>query len=661
MAEVYQCRACGGNVIPAPDGKTGICEYCGKKIVFPRKGYKLMNQANALRARMEFEQAEALYQSLALLNPDDPEIWWSILLCRYGILYVQEANRRVITVNRMKYDSVFDQEAYKKAIALADDAQRRIYEEEARTIQDIQDRLLAAAAKEEKYDIFISFKDKDADGKRTEDSALAQDIYEALTDEGYRVFFSRITLRTALGEEFEPKIFSALQSARMMILVATSVEHVEADWVKNEWSRYLKLMEQDAGKYLLPVYTIGVKPEQLPAMLSGLEGIQANGEEYRKLLLDNVAGRLGRKKKEAAASQVAATEEAKRLNMEESNRLLQRALQSLQDQNYHQAEAYFEQMLDMNLECAIAWWGVLTAETENFRKKGDFRADPRLKRYYDEAMRLATGVEKDAFLKDMARYEEMQRGFRYAECYEKFDKLTKHKTLVYTSNNDKKYQEVLKVEQECLALVTEGPRRAELKKEFDRYNQMRDCVSALKKDYNAEEKKNESYGTNVKQWEVECKSIKARRANARDTYRIRLASCLAVFFLFYGSAAVFSIIYVFFTANVDEIISQSMDWGGVIGAAIMIMPGIFFVRRVIRRLKARKAACEGRSVREERRYCSELKQKVKQEKKEASARAEQLPDIYATLQQKYADVKDFIFPQDLEQHIRDWQRKLREC
>ena len=178
--------------------------------------------------------------------------------------------------------------------------------------------------------------------------------------------------------------------------------------------------------------------------------------------------------------------------MEESNRLLQRALQSLQDQNYHQAEAYFEQMLDMNLECAIAWWGVLTAETENFRKKGDFRADPRLKRYYDEAMRLATGVEKDAFLKDMARYEEMQRGFRYAECYEKFDKLTKHETLVYTSNNDKKYQEVLKVEQECLALVTEGPRRAELKKEFDRYNQMRDRVSALKKDYNAEEKENES-------------------------------------------------------------------------------------------------------------------------------------------------------------------------
>ncbi len=371
MAEVYQCRACGGNVIPGPEGKTGICEYCGKKIVFPQKGYKLMNQANALRIRMEFEQAEALYQSLALLNPDDPEIWWSILLCRYGILYVQEADRRVITVNRMKYDSVFDQEAYQKAISLADDAQRRIYEEEARTIQGIQDRLLATVEKEEKYDIFISFKDKDADGKRTGDSVLAQDIYEALTDEGYRVFFSRITLRTAIGEEFEPKIFSALQSAKLMILVATSVEHIEADWVKNEWSRYLKLMEQDAEKYLLPVYTIGVKPEQFPAMLSGLEGIQANGEEYQSLLLDNVAKRLGqkRKKKEVAAAQIVAAEEAKRLHMEESNQLLQRARQSLQNRNYHQAGVCFEQMLDLNLDCAIAWWGVLTAERRISRRK----------------------------------------------------------------------------------------------------------------------------------------------------------------------------------------------------------------------------------------------------------------------------------------------------
>ena len=34
-------------------------------------------------------------------------------------------------------------------------------------------------------------------------------------------------------------------------------------------------------------------------------------------------------------------------------------------------------------------------------------------------------------------YEEVQRGFRYAECYEKFDKLTKHKTLVCTSINIK--------------------------------------------------------------------------------------------------------------------------------------------------------------------------------------------------------------------------------
>ena len=661
MAEVYQCRACGGNVIPGPEGKTGICEYCGKKIVFPQKGHKLMNQANALRIRMEFEQAEALYQSLALLNPDDPEIWWSILLCHYGILYVQEADRRVITVNRMRYDSVFDQEAYQKAISLADDAQRRIYEEEMRTIQGIQNRLLATVEKEEKYDIFISFKDKDADGKRTEDSVLAQDIYEALTDEGYQVFFSRITLRTAIAEEFEPKIFSALQSAKLMILVATSVEHIEADWVKNEWSRYLKLMEQDAGKYLLPVYTIGVKPEQFPAMLSGLEGIQANGEEYQSLLLDNVAKRLGgkRKKKEVAVAEIVAAEEAKRLHMEESNQLLQRARQSLQNRNYHQAGVCFEQMLDLNLDCAIAWWGVLTAETQNFQKKGDFRANPKLKRYYDEAMRLATGAEKESFQKDMARYEEVQRGFLHEECHEQFLKLTNYQKRVYIGDNDKKHEEILKVEQECLSLARE-PHRTELQKEFEDYNQKRERVRALRNAYDAEEQKNEACVTNVEQWEQEYKSVKARRANAKDTYRIRLASCLAAFCLFNGIGTICSILYFRFIDDSDRMLRHSVDVADAIGPLIMVVAGLFFVCRIVNHLKARKQACEGRSLRQERHYCGELKQNVKQGKKDALVRAEQLPDIYVRLQKEYADVKGFVFPQDLEGHIKKWQEKLRK-
>lgn len=72
--------------------------------------------------------------------------------------------------------------------------------------------------------------------------------------EGYRVFFSRITLEDKLGREYEPYIFAALNSARVMLVIGTKPEHFNAVWVKNEWSRYLELMRQDRSRLLIPCY-----------------------------------------------------------------------------------------------------------------------------------------------------------------------------------------------------------------------------------------------------------------------------------------------------------------------------------------------------------------------------------------------------------------------
>ena len=81
---------------------------------------------------------------------------------------------------------------------------------------------------------------------------MAQEIYYQLTEQGRRVFFSRITLEDKAGTEYEPYIFAALNSAKVMIVVTTSAEHVNAVWVKNEWSRFLSLMRKDRSKLLLP-------------------------------------------------------------------------------------------------------------------------------------------------------------------------------------------------------------------------------------------------------------------------------------------------------------------------------------------------------------------------------------------------------------------------
>lgn len=133
-----------------------------------------------------------------ILNEDstDAEAYWSLVLCRYGIEYVEDpaTHKRVPTVNRAQFTSVFDDDNYKSAIQYADIAQRQLYEEEARTINEIQKGILSISQKEEPFDVFICYKETDAGGRRTPDSVLANDLYHQLTQEGFKVFFARITL-----------------------------------------------------------------------------------------------------------------------------------------------------------------------------------------------------------------------------------------------------------------------------------------------------------------------------------------------------------------------------------------------------------------------------------------------------------------------------------
>ncbi len=131
----------------------------------------------------------------------------------------------------------------------------KLYEKEATQIDEIQKNILAISIKEKPYDIFICYKESDEKGERTHDSVIAQDIYDKLVEQGYKVFFARITLEDKLGQEFEPYIYSALKSAKAMLVVGTKEEHFNAVWVKNEWSRYLEMMKSDKDKVLIPVYS----------------------------------------------------------------------------------------------------------------------------------------------------------------------------------------------------------------------------------------------------------------------------------------------------------------------------------------------------------------------------------------------------------------------
>ena len=179
----------------------------------------------------------SIYEQILNEDTGDAEAYWSLVLCKYGIEYVDDpaTHKKVPTVNRAQFTSVFADEDYKSAIENADTYQKAVYEEEAKSIDEIQKGILAISEKEEPFDVFICYKETDNNGRRTPDSVLATELYNELTREGFKVFFARITLEDKLGTAYEPYIFAALNSSKVMVVLGTKPEHFNAVWVKNEW------------------------------------------------------------------------------------------------------------------------------------------------------------------------------------------------------------------------------------------------------------------------------------------------------------------------------------------------------------------------------------------------------------------------------------------
>lgn len=271
-----KCKMCGGTLHIVPNMSVCNCEYCGSMQTVPRLGSdkksSLYDRANYYRQRSEFDKATQLYEQVLAEEPEDAESYWSLVLCRYGIQYVEDpGTRRMLpTVNRIQFSSIYTDGDYKSALQYADEDQKALYQAEAADIDRIQKDYLAISDREAPYDVFICYKESDENGNRTPDSVLAYDLYGELTKAGYRVFFARISLEDKLGSSYEPYIFSALCSAKAMVVLGTKTEYFNAVWVKNEWSRYLGMIRQGEQKVLIPAYK-DISPYELPEDFSHLQ------------------------------------------------------------------------------------------------------------------------------------------------------------------------------------------------------------------------------------------------------------------------------------------------------------------------------------------------------------------------------------------------------
>ena len=364
---VFKCKMCGGALDIQDGSSVAVCSFCGTKQTIPKLDNEtrvnLYDRANHFRRNNDYDKAMSIYEQLLAADKTDAEAYWSIVLCKYGIEYVEDPKTRkmVPTINRAQYTSIFADEDYKSALRYADGYQRTIYETEAKELDKIQKGILAISQKEEPFDVFICYKETDSYGRRTHDSVLAQDLYFQLKQEGFKVFFSRITLEDKLGVAYEPYIFAALNTAKVMVVVGTSKENLNAVWVKNEWSRFLALIKKDSSKVLIPAYR-DMDPYDLPEEFSHLQAQDMSKLGFMQDLIRGI-------KKLARPTKTQQTVVVEKVGATPANTdaLIKRAFLFLEDGDWATANKYAERVLDNNPECSKAYFVKLLAEL-NIRK-----------------------------------------------------------------------------------------------------------------------------------------------------------------------------------------------------------------------------------------------------------------------------------------------------
>lgn len=491
---VYKCKLCDGDLEIDENQRTGKCKYCGALQTLPKissdKKINLLELADRARKANEYDKAAGYYESALLEDSTDPEIYWSILLCVYGVEYVKDPHtkQRVITCNRTQYKSVLANENYLSALQYATEEQKKLYEKEAKQINEIQKNILSISKKEKPYDVFICYKETDEKGRRTKDSVLAQELYFRLKNENLKVFFARITLEDKLGENYEPYIFAALNSAKVMVALATKAENLQSVWVKNEWSRFLALTKEHPEKILIPAYC-DFSPYELPEEMALLQAqdmsqlgfLQDLTRGIKKITDDNKVKPI----KETVHEKTVIMENNAPTVKEPVNiaPLLKRAYIFLENGAFDKADEYCEKVLDSDPENASAYFCKLLAkekisdseklpESENeWEKTSDFKnalrfADEKLKSKLDglsqkkKEIKLLRGTEKS--------YEKALVAMENAKSFSDFDKIVTVFESLGDFKDSKELIEICKLKHQELRNQQEEIKKKQIKIQRDK-------------------------------------------------------------------------------------------------------------------------------------------------------------------------------------------------
>lgn len=380
-----KCKMCGSNLEIEDSITVCKCEKCGTSQTVPDieddKELKLFERAGRLRFNCDFDKAAGIYNTITDSYPEEAEGYWGLILCKYGIEYADNASGKKVPVcHRISYDNVMDDEDFELVMENSDSESRAIFREEAKIIEENRKKYIQIAESEQPYDIYISYRAKDDNGDKTAVSEIAGHLYNKLTSAGYRVFLSEAALKGKKRSECEPYIYSALNSANVMLALGTSYDDYNDVWVKNEWNRYLEIAEKNKNKCLIPCYK-DVDEYDIPKEFAGLKVCQLGNDDTFNNIMAEIANVVKPESVNQPAPEPEKAEPAEEIELEEIeiiepvniNKLLDEGFSAISDKNWKKANKLFFQVLDEEPDNSKAYWGQLLVQQEctNAREMAD--------------------------------------------------------------------------------------------------------------------------------------------------------------------------------------------------------------------------------------------------------------------------------------------------
>ena len=262
--EQLRCTYCGGAL--RDRGDYYICESCRTKIKksamerLSDQDIFDLNAARRLKETFRFDEAETAYDEVLRCNPDCEEAAWGAFLAEYGIEYQVEEQKPT-------FHALSDIPGCKSRYYGALSSEHKA--EVDRKIEPERLKIMRSVATLPVYDVFLSLKINDEDERRTPEHEWAMQLYYDLEKQGYRVFLSTQVLQTA-NFDWEPHIYRAIRTCRIMLVLTSSIDNTNAPWVRNEWRRILSRIRNTPAGEQPPAYRVIAKDMNcVPPALSG--------------------------------------------------------------------------------------------------------------------------------------------------------------------------------------------------------------------------------------------------------------------------------------------------------------------------------------------------------------------------------------------------------